>query len=33
MMKTNEIEMSFQSNNDENLNDIPSEINYSEGKN
>ena len=33
MMKINEIDMSFQSNKDENLNDLPSEINYSESKN
>ena len=33
MMKINEIDMSFQSNNDGNLNDLPSEINHSESKN
>ena len=32
MMKINEIDMCFWSNNDENLNDLPSEINYSEVK-
>ena len=33
MIKIYEIDTSFHSNNDENLNDLPSEINYSEGKN